>query len=332
MLYFFSKHLLERRRMNAKPQVLVLAWMPEGMLSRLRAEFPELSLVDGRAPADFDRSFGGASITYGLPPVARLGEAAGLRWIQLISAGVPQDLCPVARRQGVTVTNLAGLYGPSIAEHALALMVMLARNLHVVLRNQQQRRWDHDVCHTMADLQGRTLAIVGLGNIGQSIARLARAYGMRVLGCRRTDEPAAVVDRLYHRADLHAMLAEADYVAVAAPLTAHTEGMLGPAEFAAMKPGVVYINVSRGAVAQEPALLAALRSGHVAAAGLDVYTTEPLQPDHPLWDMPQVILCPHYCGETINLSARPAERFARNLRAWLAGSELEGRVDLEWGY
>jgi phosphoglycerate dehydrogenase-like enzyme len=315
-----------------RPLVLVLAWLPEGMFSHLASTFPQVEFLDAQDPAVLDRTLGRAAITYGLPPVTRLGEAANLRWIQLISAGVPQDLCPAARQAGIGVTNLTGLYGSSIAEHALALMVMLARNLHTVVRNQLARKWDHDVCRTMSDLQGRTLAVIGLGNIGLGIARLARAYGMRVLGCRRTDRPAPGVDRVYGRKDLHEMLGEADYVAVAAPLTAQTEGMLGPAEFAAMKRGAVYINVSRGGVAQEPALLAALQAGQVVAAGLDVFAVEPLAPDHPLWSLPQVIVSPHYSGETINYSSRPAERFARNLRAWSEGRDLEGKVNLEWGY
>jgi phosphoglycerate dehydrogenase-like enzyme len=320
------------RQTMAKPLVQILAWTPEGMLPRLVASFPEAEFVEARDPAVMDRTLNQSTITYGLPPIARLAEAARLRWIQLISAGVPQELCPVARDRGLNVTNLAGLYGTSIAQHALALMLMLGRNLHVVLRNQQQRRWDRDVARTMGDLHGRTLAVVGLGNIGREIARLARGLGMRVIGCRRTDRPAPFVDRQYPLAQLHAMLAEADYVAVAAPLTARTEGMLGPAEFAAMKPGVIYVNVSRGGVAQEKALLDGLKSGRVAAAGLDVYAVEPLPADHPLWSLPQVVLSPHYSGETVNNSALPAERFARNLRAWLAGKELEGIVDLEWGY
>jgi phosphoglycerate dehydrogenase-like enzyme len=184
----------------------------------------------------------------------------------------------------------------------------------------------------MFDLQGRTLAVLGLGSIGRAIARLARAYGMRVLGCRRTDRPCPDVDRLYRVAELCAMLAEADAVAVAAPMTRHTRGMLGPAEFAAMKRGVIYVNVSRGGVAQEQAFLDALRSGQVAAAGLDVFADEPLAEDHPLWDMPQVVITPHTSGETVNNSVRPAERFARNLHSWLGGEKLEGVVDLEWGY
>src|SRR5262249_31169537 len=151
------------------------------------------------------------------------------------------------------------------------LMLILSRKMQVVLGNQRERRWDRSVADTMVDLHRKTLAVVGLGNIGQNIARLSRSLGMRVLGCRRTPRPTPYVDRVFPVVELRDMLAEADYLAVAAPLTRDTEGMLGPAEFQALKRGAIYINVSRGPVAQEPALLAALQSGHVAAAGLDVF-------------------------------------------------------------
>jgi phosphoglycerate dehydrogenase-like enzyme len=316
----------------SKPVVCVLAWMPDGMLQRLAAEFTELEFVDAREPIVFDREFGRASITHGVPPIDRLAEASSLRWIQLISAGVPQPLCPAAQARSITVTNLSGLYGPTIAEHALCLMMMLARNLHVVLCQQRECRWDRAVSKTMSDLHGRTLAIIGLGNIGQNIARLARAFGMRVIGCRRRPQPTLFVDQVYGLPELHAMLGEADFVAVAAPLIASTTGMLGSPEFKAMKRGVIYINVSRGPIARETALLEALESGHVAAAGLDVFATEPLPKEHPLWSMPQAVISPHYSGETVNQSGQPAERFARNLRSWLVGRPMEGVVDLEWGY
>jgi phosphoglycerate dehydrogenase-like enzyme len=315
-----------------KTLVVATAPMPADVWSRLAAEFPDCEFVDAREPTVLDRWLSQVVVFYGLSPGERLEEAGSLRWLQLTSAGVPPALCPMARRRGVTITNLAGLYGTSIAQHALGMTLMLARNLHVVLRNQLKHRWDRDVAHTMADLHGKTLAIIGLGNIGREIARLAKVFGMRVSGCRRTDRPTPGVDRVYPCAELKAMLAEADFVAVAAPLTAATEGMLGPAEFAAMKRGVIYVNVSRGGIAQEKALLDALASGQVAAAGLDVYATEPLAPDHPLWDSPQVIVSPHYSGETVNNSALPAERFERNLHAWLHGRELEGMVNLDWGY
>jgi phosphoglycerate dehydrogenase-like enzyme len=315
-----------------KPRILVLAWLPDGLLPQLAARFPQFEWTDARAAEAFETYLSSAAIAYGLPPLDRLAQAAELRWIQLISAGVPQDLCPIALVRGLTVTNLAGLYGSTIAEHAFALLTFLARNLHTAFRNQLQGKWDRDVQRQILDLHGRTLAIVGLGNIGQAIARLGRAYGLRVVGCRRTAAPTPHVDQVYPLADLHAMLAEADFVAVAAPLTARTEGMLGAAAFAAMKPGVIYVNISRGGIAHEAALLAALRSGHVAAAGLDAYAVEPLPADHPFWSMPQVLLSPHVSGETINNSARPAERFARNLAARAAGWPLEGLVDLQQGY
>jgi phosphoglycerate dehydrogenase-like enzyme len=318
--------------MSDKPLVLVLAWTPDGGLARLAAEHADVEFVDARDAAVRDRHLGRAAVTYGLPPVDHLGDMTTLRWVQLISAGVPRDLCRAAHARGLTVTNLAGLYGPTIAEHALALTTVLARNLHVVLRNQAQRRWERDVANTMWDLHGRTLAVVGLGNIGRAIARLARAFGMRVVGCRRTDRPTADVDRVYPCRELHAMLAEADVVAVAAPLTDRTEGLLGPDEFAAMKRGALFVNVSRGPVAQEAALLDALRSGQVSAAGLDAYAVEPLPADHPLWTMPNVVVSPHYSGETVNTTSLPLERFRRNLYNWRAGQPLEGRVDTEHGY
>lgn len=316
----------------SRPTVLVQAWLPDGRFEQLAGHFPEFEFLDGRAASGLEANLPRATIVYGLPPVARLGEARQLRWIQLAFAGVPQDLCPAAQRRGLTVTNMAGLYGPTIAEHALALMTLTARNLHLALRQQLEKSWDRSVGSSMTDLHGRTAAILGLGNIGRHIARLARAFGMRVVGCRRSDAFTSDVDEVYPRERLRDMLAEADHLVVALPLTAQTEGLIGPAEFAAMRPGIVYTNVSRGGVAQEPALLDALRRGHVAAAGLDVFAVEPLPAEHPFWTMPQVVISPHYAGETVNRSDQPARRFARNLVAWQMGRPLEGMVNLERGY
>jgi phosphoglycerate dehydrogenase-like enzyme len=323
---------MNKMPLMSKPRLLVHASLPDDLLPQLAARLPAFEWIDTRDPAVFEQHVVAANIVYGLPPIPRIVEMSALRWIQLPWAGVPPELCVVAQECGITVTNASGLYGPTIAEHAFALLTMLTRNLHTVVRNQAQRQWDRSVARTLIDLQGRTLAVVGLGDIGRSIARLGRAYGMRVVGCRRSDRTTPGVDWVYPCKELHAMLAEADVVAVAAPLTAATTGMLGPAEFAAMKRGVFYINVSRGAIAQEAALLEALRSGQVAAAGLEVFAVEPLPPEHPFWTMPQVIVSPHYSGETINQSSRPAERFARNLTSWSAGRELEGVVDLTSGY
>jgi phosphoglycerate dehydrogenase-like enzyme len=316
-----------------RPCVAVLARLPDGLFEQLARDLPAFDWRDARSPAGLDQHLGGAAITYGLPPVERLGEATGLKWVQLISAGVPPELCPPAKERGIAVTNLAGLYGPSIAEHAFALLTFLARNFHAAFRNQLRGAWDRSVAGKLADLRGKTLAVIGLGDIGRSVARLGRAYGLRVVGCRRRPErPAPEADEVYPLARLREMLAEADYIVVAAPLTSATEGLLGPAEFAAMKRGAILVNVSRGPVVQEPALLEALRGGQLSAAGLDVYAAEPLPAGHPLWSMPQVVLIPHVAGEAINQSSRPAERFRRNLANWQAGRPLEGLVDLDQGY
>jgi phosphoglycerate dehydrogenase-like enzyme len=314
--------------------VLAVDWLPDGMLSRWKKEFADCQFLHVTREDEKLQHLADAEVIYGFPPLEHLGRrtAPKLRWLQLASAGVPRRLCPLATEADWLVTNLAGLYGPSIAEHALALIIMLARQLHIVVRQQQERRWDRSMRSTMIDLAGRTLAVIGLGNIGRNIARLAKAHGMQVVGCRRTGVPTPGVDRVYPCSELHAMLAVADFLAVAAPLVPATEAMLGAAEFQAMKRGVFYVNVSRGAVAEEQALLDALRSGQVAGAALDAFAVEPLPEDHPFWGMPQVIISPHYSGETVNTSALPAERFMRNLRAWQTGGQLEGVVSLEHGY
>jgi phosphoglycerate dehydrogenase-like enzyme len=315
-----------------KPTVLVLAWVPDGILAHWQKQFAGLEFIDGREPALLGKHLGRAEIIYGIPSVEQCAESGPLRWVQLTSAGVPQDLCALAEKRGLQITNLAGLYGPSIAEHAIGLMLMLARKFQIAVRQQVEQRWDRGVARSMSVIHGRTLAIIGLGSIGRSSARLAHAFGMRVLGCRRTDRPTPDVDRLYPCGQFREMLPEADFVAVAAPLTRHTESMLGRAEFQAMKRGAFYINVSRGGVAEESALLDALQSGQLAGAGLDVFGTEPPPAGHPFWAMPQVIMSPHVSGETVNQSPLPAERFARNLHAWLNGRPLEGMVNLKWGY
>lgn len=308
------------------PESILIAhtFLPPSQLDTWRRDFPEHTFHN-EPNAD-------VTIAYGLPPLTSLPTMPKLRWIQLASAGVPAALCPMAVERNIHVTNLAGLYGPTIAEHALAMMLVLNRNLHVVIRNQASRAWDRTVADTMRDLSGKTLGVFGLGNIGQNVARLGKAMGMRVVGCRRSQQATPFVDRVYSCDERNAMAAESDVVAVAAPLTRETEGVLGAEFFQAMKPGVFLINVSRGPVVQETALVEALQSGRLAGAGLDVFTTEPLPADHPLWSMPNVIVSPHYSGETVNLNAPPAERFTRNLKNWLAGRELEGGVKLDLGY
>jgi phosphoglycerate dehydrogenase-like enzyme len=316
----------------SKPTVLLLDEIQDDTAAKLNALFPALEFFDARDDAVRTRRLAEAQILYGFLPLDRFDETRHLRWQQLLSAGVARRLCAIARERKFIVTNLAGLYGPSIAEHTLTVMAMLARNLHLAMRNQVASLWDNGIAKTMSDLAGKTVAVIGLGDIGRSVARLAQAFGMRVIGSRRTVQPTPWVDQVYAPQDLRPMLAEADFVVIAAPLTGETETLLKAEQFAWMKAGVFLVNVSRGAVVDEPALLEALHSGRVAGAALDVFLKEPLPADHPYWKMPQVILTPHYCGDPVNNSTLPLERFQRNLRAWCGGKPLEAVVDLERGY
>lgn len=308
--------------------VIVSHWLPDGELARWQREFPNIDFIDAKTPDALSK----ADIAYGLPDLAALPEASKLRWIQLASAGVPAPLCGLAKQKQIQVTNLAGLYGPTIAEHALAMLLILNRNLQVVQRNQAANKWDRTVADTMRDLFGKTLAIVGLGNIGCNIARLGRAFGMRVVGCRRRPLPCAHVDQVYPNTEMRAMFAESDHIAIAAPLTPATDGMVGLEALQSARRGAILVNVSRGPVVQEKALIDVLRNGPLGGAGLDVFAVEPLAADHPFWTMPNVLVSPHFSGETVNTGPLPAQRFLRNLRAFLDGNLQEGVVDLGQGY
>jgi phosphoglycerate dehydrogenase-like enzyme len=173
------------------------------------------------------------------------------------------------------------------------------------------------------ELAGRTMAIVGPGRIGREIARIARAFRMRVIALGRDCDPARAgslgVDRLYSREDLHQMLAEADCLVVCAPLTPETEDLLGAAEFAALKPGAVFVNIGRGPIIDEHALLRGLSEGRIAFAALDVFREEPLPPDSPFWDMPNVLINPHSASTVATENAKITELFVQNLGHYLAG-------------
>ncbi len=309
----------------SKHTVTINHWLPEGELALWRNEFPAIEFLDADG---LER----ADIAYGLPDLKRLPAAKNLRWIQLASAGVPAALCGVGKSMNIQVTNLSGLYGPTIAEHALAMLLIVNRNLQVAQRNQARSDWDRTVANTMRDIHGKTLAIVGLGDIGCNIARLAKAFGMRIIGCRRTTTACPVADQLYPSTELPAMFAAADHIAIAAPLTASTEGMVGAEALQACRPRAILVNVSRGPVVQEKALIEVLRSGHLGGAGLDVFTVEPLPKENPLWTMPNVVVSPHYSGETVNNSNQPAKRFLRNLRSYCQGGLQDGLVSLDDGY
>lgn len=261
-------------------------------------------------------------------PRAALFGADGPQWVANSGAGVDHfETWDPAR---VTVTNTAGVAADAIGDYVIGGFLHFALDVPGMQRDQVARRWDAG--RMVRPLKGRTLVIAGLGHSGQAVAARAKALGMTVLGTRARPEPMRNVDEVHGPDRLHALLGRADFVAVSTPLTPATTGLIGAAEIAAMKPGVILADVSRGGVVDQAALARALVSGHVAAAALDVFETEPLPADSPLWDMENVLVSPHCSAVHADWEKASFEMFLANLGRWLRGEALRNIVDPARGY
>jgi phosphoglycerate dehydrogenase-like enzyme len=312
--------------------------LPRAQLDTLVTEFPEVEFVSPATPEECDERLPEADVVLGWA-VRRenFARAARLRWIQVTAAGVGGLLFPELVESRVILTNGRGLHALSMAEHTLGVMLAFARNLHLARDAQAGHHWSQrELAADLARfrrLEGTTLGLVGFGAIGRAIAERARPLGLRVLVVRR--HPAvdpAPADAQWGPERLPELVAEADWLVLAVPLTAATRQLIGAAELSRMKPGAVLINLGRGGLVEEPALIAALASGAIAGAALDVFEQEPLPAASPLWDLPQVILTPHISGLDARLWERSSRLFARNLRAYLEGRPLENVVDKRAGY
>lgn len=295
-------------------------------LERMRAGAGDLSLevVSALDPADLD---GVVAIAGRVPD--ELAATPALRWNHLWSAGADGTLASaIARRDDVVLTASLGNGGIPLAEHAALLMLLLDRGGWRWARGQEQRAWDHFV---HGELSGKTLGVIGLGTAGAHLARIGGGFGMRVLGVSRSGAPVDGAEVLPLQR-LHDLLGAADAVVVTAPSTDETRGMLGEAEFRAMKPTAWYINVSRGDIADRPAMLRALQEGWIAGAGLDAHAIEPLPDDAPEWTLPNVIVTPHNGATSRASRDRAVAVFEENLARFAAGRPLRAVVDKQAGY
>lgn len=229
----------------------------------------------------------------------------------------------------VVVTCSRGMHAASLSEHAFSLMLALSRRLLDFQHDRATRHWERRQCST---LQGKTLLVVGLGAVGRQVALKGQAFGMRVLGVRRQAEGVPGVDELFAPDHLREALARSDWVILCLALTPETRHYIGAGELAVMKPTAFLINVARGEVVDEAALLEALRSGRIAGAGLDVFATEPLPDDSPFWGLPNVVMTPHVGGSMDDYEGRALEIFLGNLGRFLRGEPLENVVDKARGY
>lgn len=307
--------VLAEAERTAKGVVVVSALTPEQAL--LRAH--EADGVDGRLlTPDF------------------LRKATKLRWVQAMSAGVERYLAEpaIAGNDQLVLTNLRGAHGPCIADHVFAMLLSLVRDLRHRTEQQAAAIWDRKGSgHTPQAMQDMTLLVVGLGGIGSEVAVRAHGFGMRVLATRRTDAPSPQwIARIGRPEDLVAMLPEADVVVVCTPLTKATENLFDARAFAAMKPGSYFVNIARGKIADTEALVAALRSGHLAGACLDVTEPEPLPASSPLWAMRNVVITPHVASDGQLSDERGYAMLLENLRRFGKGEELQNVVDRSAGY
>lgn len=308
--------------------------LSESEINEMKQAAPSLNLVfptrDNllKELADADAVIGGLNREQFL-------AAPKLKWMQITSAGVENYLTILEiKHSQVTMTNMKIVQGVEIADHALALLLALTRRLDVAIRDRETETW-----RTLAnygpplELQGKTAVIIGVGGIGMQIAVRAKAFGLTVIGVDPKDIPYAPhLDRTVWPDRLDTVLPEADVVFVSAPHTPETDKMIGAAQFAQMKKGVLFIAVSRGKLYDNNALVGALQSGQVGAAGLDVTETEPLPKGHPLWKTGRVIITPHIAGRSDGEGARYFELYKDNLIRFARGEPLRHTVDKAKGY
>ncbi|MDT8342461.1 MAG: D-2-hydroxyacid dehydrogenase [Longimicrobiales bacterium] len=273
-------------------------------------------------------------------PEALLKAAPALEWVHSGSAGVGSSLTPEMLRRDLVFTNSAGIHGPPMAEAVLGMILYFSRGFDFARAAQARGSWDTTAFYAadapLVELSASTVGILGLGGIGREVAWRCRALGARVLGLKRTPGGAVPegVEALHGEAGFHRVLAESDFLAVTAPDTPATRGMMNAEAFGRMKPGSVYLNVARGRIADEAALLDALRSGRLRGAGLDVFAREPLPADSPFWQMENVLLTPHVSPVTRHFWRREADLVLHNLRRLLEGrpGEMRNVVDRAAGY
>ncbi|MFB6160209.1 MAG: D-2-hydroxyacid dehydrogenase [Haloferacaceae archaeon] len=247
-------------------------------------------------------------------------------WVHCARAGYDEFDTAAYEAAGVPLTNSTGIHAATVGEMAVGFMVSLARILHIYRDHQYETDWYEPEYERPFTVENERCCVVGLGTIGAGIAQRADALGMDVVGVRRDPEPVPGVEEVYHPDDLHDAIADARFVALAVPHTPATEGMLSDEEFAVMREDAYVINVGRGPVVDESALVAALQGDEIAGAGLDVFEEEPLPEDSPLWDMEDVMISPHKGSATNRYHLDIAELVTENLRRFDAGEELKNRV------
>lgn len=312
---------------------------PDWFTARLRADFPELEVVHLTSYDQIASELPDADIavTWSLRR-EQFAFARKLRWIHSPAAAVQLLMFPELIDSDVVVTNAREVHGPVVAEHVIALIFSLAKKIPEAVRLQQKHTWGQETLWRQnprpREIYGATLGLIGLGSIGREVGRKAAALGMKVIAVR--DNPARErpegVQHVSSPLELDQLLRQSDFIVLATPVTAATQGMINTERFAQMRAEAYLINVGRGPLIEEAALIDALSNHRIAGAALDVFTEEPLSANSPLWDLPNLLITPHSAGLTEKLWERHYSLLSGNLRRFLAGQPLLHQVDKKRGY
>jgi D-2-hydroxyacid dehydrogenase (NADP+) len=314
-------------------------WRPQPVMPQtIRARWPEMQVLH---LLDYDllpRELPDTDIFVGYSLRAeQLTHAKKLKWIHSTAAGVAQLMYPELRDSGIVVTNPSGVFSPPMAEHTMGLLLALARNFPDSTRHQDRSHWGQqdiwDEPQHLTELSGQVLLIVGFGSIGRELAKRAGAFDMRVWGVTRSGKGDTThAEKLFAAQQLEEALPHADYVVIAAPETAETRHLIGTAQIARMKPGARLINVGRGSLLDEAALIRALENGTLTGAALDVTSVEPLPPNSPLWKAPNLFITPHTSAVSDRLWHRETALLVDLLERWFDGREMFNQIDFVRGY
>ncbi len=340
-----DKNANMERSAPADTKLLICVWhpftlwrTPAELAARVREHWPEMNVVHLPNYDHIDEELPDADIFvgYSLRPW-QFALTRNLKWIHSTAAGVAQLMYPELRASNVVVTNIRGIHAVPLAEHVLGMIVAAARHFPAAVRYQLAHRWAQqeiwDRMPRSRELSGQTLLVVGFGTIGREIARRVKPLGMKIWTVTRSGTAdQELADQVLPASRLDEMLPEADFIVLAAPETPETWHMIGADQLRRMKPSAFLINVARGSLIDQAALLAVLEQRAIGGAALDVTDPEPLPPESPLWALDNVFITPHIGAATGFLWQRQAELLLDNLERWFSGRELLNQVDLKRGY
>jgi phosphoglycerate dehydrogenase-like enzyme len=316
-----------------KRKLVITVDIEKDLSDQIREVIPEWDVIVGKDRAIWSDHVKNAEIIAGWKIEETLfKENLQLRWMQSWSAGVNSLPLEKLAERNILLTSANGVHAYPISETIFALLLALTRKIHTYVKNQQAKTWHHS--GLKHEIHQKTIGIIGVGAIGKETAKIAKAFGMTVLGIRHSGRPEEFVDEMYTPDQLNQILPRCDYVVITLPLTKETYHLFGAEQFKLMKNSAYLVNIGRGQIIAEEELITALREGQIAGAGLDVFETEPLSEDSPLWDLENVIITPHTAGSTEHYNKRVIEDiFIPNLKSYIQGKTPSiNLVDYEKGY